>query len=195
MSYIGIVFTFVFGGNVLFRYGAGTCAGAKETRAGGGGWRAFLALGVISLVSSALHSAVMRYALVPLGLDALEPLAYMFIVVILLYSLTSALASGSGFLAEAGKAAKEQVLSCVVYAAALSSSRSGFSMAEAAAAGLAAAAGWWCAVVLLERIMDRLELEDVPPALQGTPLWFISAGLVAMAFSGIDRLLVARIVG
>ena len=195
MSYIGIVFTFVFGGNVLFRYGAGSCYGSKQARLDRKGWHSFLALSAISLLSAALHSSILRYALFPLGLEALEPLSYVLIVVILLYSLTSALASGSGPLAEAGRAAKEQVLSCVVYAASLSAARSRFTMTEAAAAGLAAAAGWWCAVVLLDRIMARLELEDVPPALKGTPLWFLSAGLVAMAFSGIDHLLIARMAG
>lgn len=195
MSYIGIVFTFVFGGNVLFRYGAGTCSSSPETRAGGGGWPAFLTLGVISLISAALHSSIMRYALFPLGLEALEPLSYVLIIVTLLYSFSSVLAAGSGPLAEAGRVAKEQVHSCVVYAASLSVARGGFTLAEAAAAGFAAAAGWWCAVVLLERILRRLELEDVPPALKGTPLRFLSAGLMAMAVSGIDQLLVSRIAG
>jgi electron transport complex protein RnfA len=193
MSYIGIVFTFVFGGNVLFRYGAGTCSSATETR--GGGWPAFLTLGSVSLLSAALHSAIMRHLLFPLGLEALEPLSYVLVVVTLLYSLASVLAAGSGPLAEAGRVAKEQVHSCVVYAASLSAARGGFTMAEAAAAGIAAAAGWWCAMVLLDRILRRLEMEDVPPALKGAPLRFLSAGLMAMAVSGIDQILVSRIAG
>ncbi|HOX12913.1 MAG TPA: Rnf-Nqr domain containing protein [Spirochaetia bacterium] len=195
MSYIGIVFTFVFGGNVLFRYGAGTCSSSTETRAGGGGWPAFLTLGSVSLLSAALHSTIMRYVLYPLGLEALEPLSYVLVVVTLLYSLASVLAAGSGPFAEAGRIAKEQVHSCVVYAASLSAARGGFTMAEAAAAGFAAAAGWWCAVVLLDRILRRLEMEDVPPALKGAPLRFLSAGLMAMAVSGIDQILVSRIAG
>ncbi len=195
MTYLGIVFTFVFGGNVLFRFGAGTCA-CSSGRREGGSWAAFLALGTISLVSAALHSSIMRYALYPLGLEALEPLSYVLLVATLLYALTSALASGAGgFLAEAGRLAKEQVFSCVVYAASLSAARGGFTIAQAAAAGFAAALGWWCAVVLLSRIMARLELEDVPSSLSGMPLRFLSAGLMAMAVSGIDRILVSRIAG
>lgn len=196
MTYIGIVFTYVFGGNVLFHYGAGACGSSIGARTVGGGWAAFLALGVISLLSSALHFVVMRYILYPLGMEALEPLSYVLIVVTLLYTLTSVLASGASVtLAAAGRLAKEQVLSCVVYAASLSAARKGFTLAEAAAAGFAAAAGWWCAVVLLERIIRRLELEDVPPVLKGPPLRLLSAGLMAMAVSGVDQFLVSRIAG
>lgn len=196
MTYLGIVFTYVFGGNVLFRYGAGACAGSDGVRTTGGGWAVFTAMGVISLLSTAVHSTMMRFILYPLGLEALEPLSYVLVVVTLLYTLTSVLAAGtSGPLAAAGRFAKDQVLSCVVYAASLSASRKGFTLPEAAAAGFAAAAGWWCAVVLLERIIRRLELEDVPPALKGTPLRLLSAGLMAMAVSGIDQFLVSRIAG
>ncbi len=195
MSYLAIVFTFVFAGNVLFGYGAGTCAGPAGMRATSGRLAAFSAMASVGLVATVLHVAILRYALYPLGLEALEPLSYVLIVVILLYALTSALASGVGPLAEAGRVAREQVLSCVVYAAALSAARKGFSVAEAAAAGVAAVAGWWCAVVLLDRILDRLELEDVPPALRGQPLRFLSAGLMAMAVSGVDRILISRLAG
>lgn len=195
MSYLGIVFTFVFGGNVLFRFGAGACS-CYSGRQGGGSWPAFLALATVSLISATLHSSIMRYALYPLGLEALEPLSYVLVVATLLYALSSALASGGGgFLAESGRLAKDQVFSCVVYAASLSAAREGFTIAEAAAAGFAATLGWWFAVVLLNRIMERLELEDVPPSLNGMPLRFLSAGLMAMAVSGIDRLLISRIAG
>ena len=195
MTYLGIVFTFVFGGNVLFRYGAGACPHSFSRRSGRG-WAGFVSLGAVSLASAAIHSAVMRYALYPLGLDALEPLSYVLIVSSLLYALTSVLASGTGgFLAEAGLLAKDQALSCVVYAASLAAAREGFTIAEAAAAGFAAALGWWSAAVLLNKVVERLELEDVPPALSGIPLRFLSAGLMAMAFSGVDRLLVSRISG
>lgn len=195
MSYLAIVFTFVFVGNVLFGYGAGTCSGPAGMRATSGRFSAFAAMASVGLVSAVLHTAILRYALYPLGLEALEPLSYILIVVILLYALTSALASGVGPLAAAGRAAREQVLSCVVYAAALSASRRGFSVSEAAAAGASAVAGWWCAVILLDRILERLDLEDVPPALRGLPLRFLSAGLMAMAVSGIDRILISRLAG
>ncbi len=195
MSYLGIVFTFVFAGNVLFQYGAGSCRGSesRESRRGGAG---LLVLCAVSMVAAAIHSTVFRYALIPLGLEALEPVAYVLLVPSLLYALASILASGPNpALAETGRTAKKLVLSCVVYAAALSAARGGFTFLEAAFAGMAAASGWWCAAVLLDRILERLELEEVPPALAGVPLRFISAGLMAMAFSGVDRLLVSRLAG
>jgi len=195
VSYLGIVFTFVFGGNVLFQYGAGSCMASdiKSMQRGGIG---FLTLGLVSLAAAAIHTKITRYLLTPYGLDAFEPLAYVLLVSFLLYSVAAVLSSGSQpLLAEVGRMIKKQVLSCVVYAAALAAARGGFSFFEAAAAGFAAALGWWCAVVLLNKVMERLDLEDIPSALAGVPLRFISAGLMAMAFSGVDRILVSRLIG
>lgn len=195
MTYLGFVFTFVFGGNVLFQYGVGACSSSecKNLRQGLAG---VLTLSFSSLIAAALHSVVMKYLLYPFGLEALEPLAYVLAVALILYALAALLAgSQNPGLVEAGRLAKSQVLSCVVYSAALSASRGNFTFSQAAAAGFAAALGWWCASVLLDRIVERLELEDIPQSLSGLPLRFLSAGLMAMAFSGIDRLLVSRIVG
>lgn len=195
MSYLGIVFTFVFGGNVLFQYGAGSCLSSdyKSIRKGSVG---FFTLGFVALSAAAIHTTVTRYLLAPYGLETLEPLAYVLLVASLLYGIAAAISSGSqSRLADIGEMVKQQVLSCVVYAAALAVSRGGFSFIEAAAAGFFAALGWWCAVVLLNKMMERLELEDIPAALSGVPLRFISAGLIAMAFSGVDKILVSRLTG
>ncbi|HSV56652.1 MAG TPA: Rnf-Nqr domain containing protein, partial [Magnetospirillaceae bacterium] len=137
-----------------------------------------------------------RNVLAPLGLEALEPLAYVLLVASLGYAIATALTTGTHpLLIKAGKHARDQILSCVLCAVALSAARSDFSVLEASAAGLSGALGWWCAAILLDRIVERLETEDVPPALAGVPLRLISAGLLAMAFSGVDRILVSRLVG
>ena len=195
MSYLGIVFTFVFGGNVLFQYGAGAC-GSSDVQDGGKGNIGFLTLGVVSLLAAAIHTSFTRRVLGPLRLDSLEPVSYVLLVSSLLYGIATVLdSSPNRTLAEFGRVAKKQVLSCVVYASALTIARGSFTFLEAVAAGLVAAWGWWCAVVLLDKIMERLDLEDMPASLAGVPLRFLSAGLMAMAFSGVDALLVSRLVG
>ncbi len=49
---------------------------------------------------------------------------------------------------------------------------------------VATAIGFALALVLFAGIRERLEMEDVPSALRGTPIALITAGLLAMAFMG-----------
>ncbi|MFP4497781.1 MAG: electron transport complex protein RnfA [Vulcanimicrobiota bacterium] len=55
--------------------------------------------------------------------------------------------------------------------------------------GIAAGAGFALAIVLLSYIRERLELADVPEALQGLPITFITTGLMAIAFMGFTGLI------
>ena len=49
--------------------------------------------------------------------------------------------------------------------------------------------GWWLAIVLIATIREKLRTSDVPPALEGMGITFITTGLISLAFlgfSGID---------
>jgi len=61
------------------------------------------------------------------------------------------------------------------------SSISGFIMISAAALF-----GYFCSSVFLDAIIARIQLEPVSHFLKGLPIRLISAGLIALAFSGID---------
>ncbi len=50
--------------------------------------------------------------------------------------------------------------------------------------GFGAGVGFTLALVLMAGIRERLELADVPKPLQGMPIAFITAGLLAIAFMG-----------
>jgi electron transport complex protein RnfA len=56
-------------------------------------------------------------------------------------------------------------------------------------ASLSATAGYWAAVILLDSIRERLELSNLPAAFRGAPALLVSAGLMAMAFMGVDNAL------
>lgn len=60
---------------------------------------------------------------------------------------------------------------------------------KAGIASVAAVCGYAAANVILGRIMDRLELSDVPRPFRGTPALLLNAGLVSMAFMAIDQFL------
>lgn len=64
-----------------------------------------------------------------------------------------------------------------------------YTFPEACVYGVASGGSWALAIVLLAGVREKLKYSDVPPALQGLGITFISSGLLAfgfMAFSGIQ---------
>lgn len=59
-----------------------------------------------------------------------------------------------------------------------------FSFIEAITNGMMSGVGFTLALVLMAGIRERLELADIPKPLEGLPIAFISAGLMAIAFLG-----------
>jgi Na+-translocating ferredoxin:NAD+ oxidoreductase subunit A len=63
-----------------------------------------------------------------------------------------------------------------------------YSFAESAVNGAASGIGFTLALVLMAGLRERLELADIPKSLDGLPIAFITAGLMALAFLGFSGL-------
>jgi electron transport complex protein RnfA len=59
-----------------------------------------------------------------------------------------------------------------------------FTFVEALVNGMTSGIGFTLALVLMAGIRERLELARIPKVLQGLPIAFITAGLMALAFLG-----------
>lgn len=194
MSYLSIVLTSVFASNALLVYGFGACPAFR--REGRGASASILALALVNLLASGLFWALRVLLLAPLRLEALEAVLYALVVAPAVKYLGRALSSSaSAALARIGNAVDEAALSCLVFGLALLISRRGYSLPQALLASLASAFGYWAALVLLEAIRERLELSSLPSSFKGKPALLLSAGLMAMAFMGLDSIFVASIAG
>ena len=194
MSYLGIVLTSVFAANALLSYGLETCPGFRHRS-----WdlRFALALALVDCLAAGLLWCIRVLALEPLGLERLDLLVFATLAVPLLKVLSRLMAGsgeGTGFFSRIGLNADDLVVSCLVFGAALIASRGGYSLPEALASGAASGVGYWLAAALLGALRERLELSDLPVGLKGTPAMLVSAGLMAMAFMGIDSVFVANLV-
>ncbi|MFC2170921.1 Rnf-Nqr domain containing protein, partial [Calditrichota bacterium] len=63
-----------------------------------------------------------------------------------------------------------------------------FNLIESLVNGFAAGIGFTIALILMAGIREKLELADIPKPLQGIPIAFIMAGLMAIAFLGFSGL-------
>jgi electron transport complex protein RnfA len=77
---------------------------------------------------------------------------------------------------------------CAIMGAALLNIDENFTFIQSIVHGFAAGVGFTLALVLMAGIREKLEMADVPKALEGIPMAFIMAGLMAIAFLGFSGL-------
>jgi electron transport complex protein RnfA len=194
VSYLGIIVTAVFASNALLTYGLGSLPGQGQGRRGS--LASVLALACVNALASIFLWALHSLVLYPLGLASLDILFFALLAVPLLkFVARSASISGAGPLSRIGAQADDLIVGSLVFGVALLSSRAGYSFTEALCASAASGIGYWLASFLLESIRERLELSDLPGPFKGAPAMLVSAGLMALAFMGMDAALVKGMAG
>jgi Na+-transporting NADH:ubiquinone oxidoreductase subunit E len=73
-------------------------------------------------------------------------------------------------------------VNCAILGGSLFMVRRDYTLGEAAVFGLGSGLGFALAIVALAAVRERLRYSDVPPALRGLGITFITVGLMAMAF-------------
>lgn len=73
---------------------------------------------------------------------------------------------------------------CIVLAVALLIPQKNYNLIESTVFGVGAGLGFTLALILMSGIREDLEFSDVPDALKGPAIVFITAGLLAMIFLG-----------
>lgn len=190
MSVVGLAFYFVFGGNLLLEWGI---QGYKSIEPGRSIQNAALII-VITTLATLINGSVFRFILMPLGLETMIPIVF----ALILFGLHAILSFLYKFLDNSGiplTGLTDSILpmSLVLYAAAMSTVQSVDSPYLLIFGGLSAALGYLAASVLLDDISERLKLEPVPEAFKGTPIRFMSAGLIALTFAGIELAFLIKI--
>ena len=78
---------------------------------------------------------------------------------------------------------------CAVLGVALTNVQKSYTILEGVVNGFATAVGFTIAIVIMAGIREKTEDNDVSPALKGTPIVLITAGLMAIAFFGFSGLI------
>jgi electron transport complex protein RnfA len=73
--------------------------------------------------------------------------------------------------------------------------RADYNALESFVAGAAAGAGFMLVMALMAGIREQLDKEWIPRPFRGTPIAFITAGLMALAFMAFDRALLKNLIG
>ncbi len=131
-----------------------------------------------------------RKLLVAFGLEYLQTIAFILVIAVLVQVVESVLKKISPSLYQAlGVYLPLITTNCAVLAATIMNVDEGYNLVESAVNGFAASAGFMLAIVLFAGIRERMELSDMPDWMKGFPGALISAGLMAIAFSGFAGLI------
>ncbi|MBE6650816.1 MAG: RnfABCDGE type electron transport complex subunit A [Ruminococcaceae bacterium] len=180
-----IAFAAIITENFIFSRFLGICpflgVSEKPSTAAGMGF----AVMFVMAVSSALTWLVYKFILVPSGLEYIKTIAFILIIAALVQIIEMFLKKFVPALYQAlGIYLPLITTNCAVLGAALLNIQNGFSFIESVVFGLSAAVGFTMALLIFAGVRERLRFATPPAAFKGIPLLLLSAGLIAMAFSG-----------
>lgn len=139
----------------------------------------------VMTISSALTWLVYEYILIPSDLEYIKTIAFILIIAALVQIIEMFLKKFVPALYQAlGIYLPLITTNCAVLGAALLNIQNGFSFIEAVVFGFSAAVGFTVALLIFAGVRERLKFSTPPCAFKGVPILLISAGLIAMAFSG-----------
>jgi electron transport complex protein RnfA len=139
---------------------------------------------VITLASAATW-AVYYLILVPLELEYFKTIAFILVIAALVQFIEMFLRRYIPALYSAlGIYLPLITTNCAVLGAALLNIQRGYDFIQSVVFGFSAALGFTLAIVIFAGVRARLQFADPPRAFKGFPIILITAGLIAMAFSG-----------
>lgn len=148
------------------------------------------AVAFVMFMASAITWLVRNFILVPFNIEYLQTIAFILVIASLVQFVEMFIHKFSPALYDSlGIYLPLITTNCAVLGVALINVNAQYNFFEAVVNGLANAAGFALALVLFAGIRERLEEGDVPEVLQGAPIAFVSAGIMAIAFLGFSGLM------
>ncbi|NLY20794.1 MAG: electron transport complex subunit RsxA [Tissierellia bacterium] len=184
-SIFKILISTIFVNNYVFAKFLGICpffgvSNKTETATGMG-----IAVTFVVVISSIITYGIQYLILEKFGLEYLQTIVFILVIASLVQFVEMAIKKLSPSLYNAmGVFLPLITTNCVVLGVAVLNIQEGLTLIETIFNGLGASIGFFLALILLAALREKLELADVPKSLEGIPIALVSAGLMALAFTG-----------
>ena len=171
--------------NYVFAQFLGICpflgvSSKTETAVGMG-----VAVTFVVVIASAITWCLQTFILDKFGLGYLQTIVFILVIASLVQFVEMVIKKTSPSLYTAmGVYLPLITTNCVVLGVTVLNVQNGYNLIETVFSGFGASVGFTLALVLISTLRERLALGNVPKALQGVPIALVSAGLMALAFSG-----------
>lgn len=144
---------------------------------------------VITL-ASAVAGVIYKFVLLRFGIEYLQTIVFILVIAALVQFVEMFLKKAMPSLYEAlGVYLPLITTNCAVLGVALTNVQEGNDILTGIVYGFATAVGFTIAIVILAGIREKIAYNDVPESFKGMPLVLLTAGLMAIAFSGFSGLL------
>lgn len=176
--------------NVVLSQFLGLCpflgVSKKTETAAGMGAAVIFVITIASAVTSLIYNGI----LVNFGLEYLQTIVFILVIAALVQFVEMFLKKAMPSLYEAlGVYLPLITTNCAVLGVALTNVQSEYGFVTSVVNGIGTAVGFTVAIVMLAGVRERIEDNDVPENLQGSPIVLITAGLMAIAFFGFSGLI------
>jgi electron transport complex protein RnfA len=144
-----------------------------------------LAVTLVIFVSSALAWLANNYILIPLNVEYLHLIVYLLIIGSMVQVIEIYLKRTNDKLYKSfGLYLALIATNCAIIGVLLLNADEPYNFIQSLVAALGAGAGFTLVMALMSGIREKLELSDIPKSMKGLPIIFITAALMALAFSG-----------
>lgn len=151
-------------------------------------------MGIAVLFVTALATAVTwplyKFVLIPFHLEFLQILTFILVIASLVQLVEFYLKkSAPALYSSMGVYLALITTNCAILAVTFDVIIKGYSFTESLVYAVGVAAGFMMSLVLLAGIRERIKIAPVPAFLKGTPILFVAAALLSMAFGGFAGLI------
>jgi electron transport complex protein RnfA len=148
-----------------------------------------LAVTFVTVLATCVTWPLYRFILEPLGLVFLQILVFILVIAALVQLVEFYLKKAAPALyGSMGIYLALITTNCAILAVTFDVISNGYSFIESLVYALGVALGFLLSLLLLAGIRRRIKTSPIPAFLRGTPILFISAGLLSMAFIGFSGL-------
>jgi len=184
-DFILLMISAILVNNILLARFLGNCPFVGVSRsmdtATGMGMAVIFVLTLAGMITWMVHT----YLLVPLNIEYLRTIAFILVIAALVQFVEMVVRKTAPDLYEAlGIYLPLITTNCAVLGVAIINIEDGYDLITSIFFSFASAAGFALALVLMAGIRERFALVNIPKSFEGTAIGLVTAGLIALAFSG-----------
>lgn len=149
-----------------------------------------MAVTFVTVLATAVTWPLFNFVLVPLHLEFLQILTFILVIASLVQLVEYYLKkSAPALYSSMGVYLALITTNCAILAVTFDSLTNGYTFIQSLVYAVGVAVGFLLSMLLLAGIRERLKVAKIPAFLKGTPILFMSAALLSMAFGGFTGLI------
>ncbi|MBQ5491488.1 MAG: RnfABCDGE type electron transport complex subunit A [Treponema sp.] len=149
-----------------------------------------LATSFVILLATAVTWPIYTFIMIPLELEFLQTLVFILVIASLVQLVEFYLKkSAPGLYSSMGIYLSLITTNCAVLAITINCFKYSYNYGQSLVYALGSAMGFLLSMVIMSGIRSKLKAADVPHAFKGTPILYVAAGLLSLAFLGFKGLI------